>query len=87
MTTRTAKLVPWYHQRMDQCSATTARKERCKFSASWKVPGMTSIYGGDMTVCKPNADMLTMEGYQIRRIRPKKVNLEREQHAALQSVS
>jgi hypothetical protein len=79
MTTRTARLVPWYVQVLDECTALTAKQEQCIFSARWKVRGVFNQDGTEKTVCKVHADMLALEGYQVVRIREKKVDLRRMQ--------
>jgi hypothetical protein len=68
---RKAALVPWYHHPMKRCEARTAKSEQCLYSARFETRD------GQAPVCKIHADMLALEGYAIRRIRPKVIDLNR----------
>jgi hypothetical protein len=91
MTTRYAQLAPWYHLLKSRCSAQTIKKTRCLNSASWKVTGTKDKEGDELEVCKPHADMLALEGYQVTKIRARRVNLQRMENQGegriLRSVS
>lgn len=52
MTTRRAKLTPWYHVQLPRCTMQTQHDTQCLFTATFEVLGTLHRF------CKTHADMV-----------------------------
>ena len=72
---RKEKLTPWYHKNKDRCGVDTIRKSQCINSATFMA---TSGHNGsteEVPACKPHADILRLEGWAIREVRPRTITI------------
>lgn len=65
MSTRVAKLVPWYHQAKDRCVTTVLAGHQCTNSASYE-----AVKNSRVRLCKVHADMAD---FPVKRIRERTV--------------
>lgn len=72
---RTAKLVPWYHMNKDRCGVNTIKGPQCVNSASYMAKSGHNGSTEEVPACKPHADILRLEGWAIRMVRARRINL------------
>ena len=70
MTTRKAKLVPWYHEKKDQCGLDTRAGNQCKNSASYTARSGLNGSTEELPACKPHADILRLDPERSWKIKP-----------------
>jgi hypothetical protein len=78
MTTRKAKLVPWYHVNKDRCDINTIAGPQCKNSASYSARSGLNGSTQEIPVCKPHADILELDRdrkWKIKRLREKVITI------------
>jgi hypothetical protein len=78
MTTRKARLVPWYHVPKEQCSIPTRIGTTCKNSASYVARSGLNGSTEELPACKPHADMLLLDPertWKIKRIKERFITI------------
>jgi hypothetical protein len=78
MTTRRAKLVPYYHVPKDQCGVDTVAGNQCKNSASYTARSGMNGSTEEVPACKPHADILRLDQdkpWKVTRIRERFITL------------
>jgi len=70
MSTRKAKLVPWYHVTKDQCEVDTKVGNQCKNSASFMARSGLNGSTEKLPACKPHADILRLDPDRTWKITP-----------------
>ena len=73
-TRRRAALVPWYHQPKPRCYVTTGKGDQCTFSASYVA---SSAGNQDVDCCKMHGDILAADGWKVRKVRAKVIDIAR----------
>jgi hypothetical protein len=78
MSTRKAKLVPWYHVTKDQCEIDTIKGNQCKNSASYMARSGLNGSTEEKPACKPHADILRLDRdrhWRITRIKERFITI------------
>jgi hypothetical protein len=70
MTTRKAKLVPWYHVNKFRCRIDTIAGNQCKNSASFMAESGMNGSSEKVPACKPHADILRLDRDKPWKIKP-----------------
>ncbi len=78
MSTRRAKLVPFYYVLKNQCEVDTRAGNQCKNSASYMARSGLNGSTEELPACKPHADILRLDPerpWRITRIKERFITL------------